>query len=185
MGNSQTLSTPSHYLNVSQLLRSSIHRQRRIQKMRMDGQRCLLITCLSPAWPETLMWKLPPFQLPSKKGHSAHAVHGALSWKTMKFCKFQLFESKIPRTLLLYARYWHFPRDMVLPVKSGPAPPSWPRTSLCFAFYFGLHPLLSCLVLLIHVCTYSLHIYMLMLQIRMVSHMHSSNMHYFEYFFTT
>lgn len=42
--------------------------------MRMDGQRYLLITCLSPAWPETLMWELPPFLLPSEKGHSAHAV---------------------------------------------------------------------------------------------------------------
>lgn len=72
VGNSPVLAPPRHSLNVSQLLRSSIHRQRR--KMRMDGQRYLLITCLSPAWPETLMWELPPFLLPSKKGHSAHAV---------------------------------------------------------------------------------------------------------------
>lgn len=75
MENSQMLAPPSHYLNISQLLRSSIHRQQKIQKMRMDGQRCFLITCLSSAWPETLMLKLPPFQLPSLKGHSAHSAH--------------------------------------------------------------------------------------------------------------
>lgn len=51
------------------------------------------------------------------------------------------------------------PRDALLLVKSGLGPPSWLRISLCFAFYFGLHPLLSGLVLLINMYTLSPYVY--------------------------
>lgn len=82
----------------------------------------------------------------------------ALSRKTMKFCNLQLSKSKIALTLPQYATL-ALPRDTVLLVKSGLDLPSWLRTLLCFAFYFGLRLLLSCLVLLIRTHTVSLYVH--------------------------
>lgn len=47
----------------------------------------------------------------------------ALSWKTMKFCKLQLFESKIPCTLLLYARETSTSQRCALTGKEWPTSP--------------------------------------------------------------
>lgn len=146
VGKRQRLVLLSYFLNVSQLLRSSIH-----SKGFRDAFSPLAFS-LTGSPPSCGSYHL--YSSVVKKGHSAHTVYGRRTWGFIS-------------SSCLNQRH-HIPYSS-MPVTStsqshsltnrGPTPLSWLRTILCFASVFGFCPLLSCWVLLMHMHTLSPHVY--------------------------
>lgn len=114
VGKRQRLVLLSYFLNVSQLLRSSIHSK--------GFRDAFLSLAFSLTGSPPLCGNYHLYCSLVKRGTVHMLFMAAVYWKTMKFYKLQLLESKTPHSLLLYASDQHFPDTASLT--------EWPSSSV-------------------------------------------------------